>query len=481
MSMNASRQKTPAVLKKRRILSDGIVCAIGIILAAVPVFAANSLQLQDSISLALKNDTAYVIACEKENESRARINEAWGKLWPDLSSDVSGSRFGADAGLQSQSYGQYDINIIKGSLTINPGVFYETLKSSREGYIASVNDERRFRSEITSRVIRLYYGVILNTSIVELKKNSVAALEENLRIVKAGTNSGAQTNLDLLRAKVTVANEKSHLIAAENDFRMTSSALNVIMGQNINAPISISSDPMTVDLSDIAVYVSPGNDDENFTELLSEALRNRPEIIQLRAKKNMALAGADINRSLYIWPTFFVNGRYGMSETLKKESDSSTGDPQTDAIIKMIGDSFSPTGWNKSWNVTVGALYRWGSLSPFDSSQSRTDENVSLGKQVDSEMDGFVKQLGLDIQQGLLKLHAAANTLQTQKENISLAEEYFRVASIQFRNGMIDNAKFLDANVALQSAKTLYVQSQFDLQTAKADINRAVGKDIFVF
>jgi outer membrane protein TolC len=53
------------------------------------------------------------------------------------------------------------------------------------------------------------------------------------------------------------------------------------------------------------------------------------------------------------------------------------------------------------------------------------------------------------------------------------------VAVTQFRNGIIDNTRLIEANVQLITARTLYIQSLYDFQVARAELNRAIGVDYF--
>jgi outer membrane protein len=129
--------------------------------------------------------------------------------------------------------------------------------------------------------------------------------------------------------------------------------------------------------------------------------------------------------------------------------------------------------------VTAGVSYKWGALSPLDPSHAKSLQDESRQKQSDIETDDFIKQLHLEVQRGLLKMISAAHALESQNDNTQSAQEYFRIAVLQFRNGMIDNTKLLDANVELKNAQTLYIQALFDLQTAKSDLNRAIGYDYF--
>jgi len=76
-------------------------------------------------------------------------------------------------------------------------------------------------------------------------------------------------------------------------------------------------------------------------------------------------------------------------------------------------------------------------------------------------------------------LESASNSIYSQQGNVETAEESLKTATTQFRNGIIDNSKFLEANVALIQAKTLYIQALYDYKVSQAELNKATGIDYF--
>jgi len=451
---------------------------------AVPASSGEVMDLGKAISLALENNNRYKIAHEKVEESRLRVREAWGRLWPELGSDATISWFGADKGVMSMSDGQYDIKFVKASIALNPGIFYNSLRNSQDGHVIAVNDEKRVKLDTTVMTIRLYYRILLTNEIIKMRTESIKALEENLRVVTAGYKIGTFTRLDYLRVKVAAANEKTRLINAQNDYLNAKAALNIHLGREIDSPLV---------LDEKAIAVRPGEEDSiiSWTEMerkdkvaamTAGALKSRPEIIQIKSRKEALIHGARAGESIYLWPTLFASANYGMNKIMKKDMGvSSTGDIHADYALYEIGKVLEPSGWSKNWTVTIGATYRWGGLLPFDPAHARADQVMSQSKQVDMEMDDFVRGVRLDIQQGVLKLVSASNAIMSQKDNIASAEESQRVATVQFKNGMIDNTKFLESNVELSNAKTLYIQALYDLQSSKAELNRAIGYDYFRF
>jgi outer membrane protein len=451
---------------------------------SVPVYPGEIIGLNMAISLALENNNRYKIAHEKVEESRLRVREAWGKLWPELGSDATITWFGADKGVMAMSNGEYNIKFVKASIAINPGVFYNALRASRDGHVIASNDEKRVKLDTTVMTIRLYYRILLTHEIIKMRTESIKALEENLRVVTAGYKIGTFTRLDYLRVKVAAANEKTRLINAQNDYLSARAALNIHLGRDIDSPL---------DLDEKAIIVKPGEEDaiinwtdrekkEKLADMTAGALKSRPEIMQIKFRKEALAHGARAGESIYLWPTVFASANYGMNKIIKKNvSPSTSGDIHVDYAMYDIGKVLEPPGWNKNWNITIGATYRWGGMVPIDPAHAKADQMKSQAKQIDLEMDDFVRTVRLDIQQGLLKLISASNAIMSQKDNIASAEESLRVAIVQFRNGMIDNTKFLESNVELSNAKTLYIQALYDLQSSKAELNRSMGYNYFNF
>ncbi len=443
------------------------------------------LGLTNAISISLDNNNRYKIAREKVKEKEYKVRETWGQLWPEFSSGITRTWWDYEKGALSSSDGETNIQLVKGTLAVNPGAFYGRLSSTREERIISVHEERKIKAETVIASIQLYYRVLLANDVVKLHKDSVKALEENLRIVEVSYKAGSQTKLVYLRAKVAVANEKTTLINARKDFDRARSAFNIHIGREIDSPVNLDAESLTLEKESDLKLINMNEDEKigYFSEFVTLALQNRPELLMIKHRKKLIESNIVENDSVYMWPTFFISGSYGLSKINNPVTNISTGypDPTLDLALNGVNETLNPEGWNKNWNFTVGASYRWGALSPFDSSGDRSRQLKSLSSQADMEMEDFMKNIKLDIQECLLELEAASRAYLTQKENVMSAEESFRVAAIQFKNGIIDNTILLNANVELSSARAMYVQSLFNFQGAKAKLNKSLGCDYFKF
>ena len=464
------------------------VCLLLFVLFSSSAFASQGLDetltLAECVESALLNSENFKIAHEKSVESGLKVRESWGGLWPDLSTGFSATRVSADKGMSSFNDGNMNFRLISGSLSINPGVFYETLKSARDERTSAVEGERKAKAETTVAAVGLYYRVMLASEIAKFRAASVSALEENLRVVTAAYRSGSSTNLDYLRAKVATANENTRLIAARNEQMNAVAELSLLTGGTFQSRMRINA-PDYVNASEVEQFAVMDGiaKEERVLQITSIALRNRPELIQLECRNRAASESRKAAESVYLFPTLFAKGSYGSTKIIQKHTSSDTTglDNSTIQTLAILDKEFSPPGWNADGEFTVGATWHWGALSPFDSRHSKANALESRESQGGLEMKRLVKEIQIEVQRGFLKLVSAASAISSQRENIHSAEEYFRVATLQYKSGTIDNQKLLEANAELQNAKTLYIQAYFDYQTAKAELNRYAGTDIFTF
>ncbi|RPI91294.1 MAG: TolC family protein [Spirochaetales bacterium] len=469
-----------------------ITCLTAVIaLATVPLSASETIPLRDVIRLAIENNNSCRTSIEAVEESRFKVRESWGMLWPSLSTDVSYTRQGADAGFNANIDGRYEVKFVNGQITVNPGVFYNTLQASRNAHIIAENNVRKVKGDTVVRAIQSYYRLLLAREGAAMREESIRALEENLKTVTIGYNKGIFSRLDYLRAQVAFANEKTQLINAENDALSAMADLNIQIGNDIFFRLDPDPGAMQLRPEDLSALPSDADGERRLlVVMIGEALRHRPEVIQIKKTKEMRENTAAAAEAIYLWPSFFASGSYGTSKTVSSPSSSAPppgpGEPGYDPIqyqfyqmMSGVQESFAPSGWNNSWSITAGASYRWGALSPLDFSHARGNQSRSSAKQTEFQMDDFIKSVKLEIQRGYLKLKAASTSIASQQGNVKTAEESLKVAVTQFRNGIIDNTKLIEANVQLITARTLYIQSLYDFQVARAELNRAIGVDYF--
>jgi outer membrane protein len=81
-----------------------------------------------------------------------------------------------------------------------------------------------------------------------------------------------------------------------------------------------------------------------------------------------------------------------------------------------------------------------------------------------------------DVEQARLKMKSALVTMESQKQNIQLAEQVYRTTKLKYEQGLGSNQEIYNAQTELKVAQNNYYSSLYDAITAKIDYLKAAGK-----
>ncbi|OHD67125.1 MAG: hypothetical protein A2W19_03750 [Spirochaetes bacterium RBG_16_49_21] len=425
--------------------------------------------LAEAISLARKNNFDYKIARHKQKADAEKVNEAWGMLYPVIESEAAMVRQGADSGFLSLTDGQYDIKIVQVRFGLNPGMFYNTLQMSRKGYVVSTEEVKRVVSEIEYNVIESYFNLILAGEMISLRKDTIKLLKENLKDVENMYKTGSVPRYDLLQAQVQLKSQEPLLLEAENQHRLALDMLNYQLG--------LDNQVYTADGSIIEKenYRIAENDVDAFLARVGGiALKNRPEVLQLKMKKEIQGHRANINSSYYLWPTFSVGGYYGYNKGLPNVSEvfiPTPAGPGYMDLSRIAGNG----AWQPNWQVRIAATYRWGSLIPVDSTRAQEREAKIMAEEAEEELNKVKRLLTISIKSSYSNLLTSYQTIYSHKENVQKALEGLRIARESFRAGVIKNSDLLAAQVQLIQARTGYINAINTYYQSLAKLRKEIG------
>ncbi len=455
-----------------------VICFLTIVLLAVPPCAVEagaadqgrSIGLEESVRTALMRNHDYRIALQNMKAAKEKVSTAWGQLMPALESEASMLRQGAENGFMSLSDGQYDIKVVQLRFGINPGAFYNSLMYSRKSYIAAKEELKRIKSEIEYRVITSYFDYILAREIVTMRKESMDLYRQNLRDVKNLFRTGTVPKFELLQAQVQFKSREPELLAAENNMRTALDVFNYHLGYDASHHRP---DHLVLKKK----FLVPNSDAEGTVPRLREvAMKNRPELVQVNMKREIAAHGRNVKASLYLWPTFTMSGYYGKTKLMPNP---------VDVRIPMGAQTINPdfsgiTGtdqWQDTWQVRVAATYRWGSLFPADPAKSEEREQNTRVREAEEELLRLKRLITISIRSSYSKLLTAYMTIQSQKDNVLTAEEGLRIAKESYRAGVIKNSDLISSEYSLTSARTSYIHAVHSYYAALAELKRETGVD----
>jgi outer membrane protein TolC len=269
------------------------------------------ITLDEAITIAKANSHDYKIAVQRHKAESEKVNQAWGMLLPVIESEVSLLNQGADYGFMSMLNGQYDIKVLQVKFGINPGMFYNSLQMSRKTYAVSTEELRKVKSDIEFNIIESYFNLILAEEMISIRKDTIKLLQENLKDVNSLYKTGSVPRYELLQAQVQLKSQEPLLLEAENQYRLALEMFNYQLGLDERIYVA---DRSVIEKKSYRV-AEP--DIDTFIERVGGvALKDRPEIIQLKMKKEIAGHAKNINDSYYLWPTFTAGGYYGYTYAL---------------------------------------------------------------------------------------------------------------------------------------------------------------------
>jgi outer membrane protein len=427
------------------------------------------ISLDEAIGIALLNNHDYKIALQKMKAADERVKGVWGQLMPALESEASLARQSAENGFMSLSDGQYDIKVVQLRFGINPGIFYNSLKLSRKAYISTREEVRRIRASISYDVIKAYFSLLLSEEMIKLRKDSLSLLRENLKDVENLYRTGSVPRFELLQAQVRLKSQEPLLLEAENNYRVALDLFNFHLG-SVDAEYTVDSSILKKE----RFRIPEGDRDEIIQRFSASALRDRPELIQLEMKREMAEHSKNVSSSYYLWPTFSIGGYYGKTKFLANQAEVTVDTP----LGPMEPDMSAITGtreWQTTWQIRVAATYRWGTLFPTDSIRALEREERLRIRQAEEELLKLKRIIAISIKSSYSGLVTSFHTIISRRDNVETAREGLRIAKESYRAGVIKNSELLSAQFSLTEARTGYINAVNQYYLSLAELKRETG------
>ncbi|WP_176065029.1 TolC family protein [Anaeromyxobacter diazotrophicus] len=304
---------------------------------------------------------------------------------------------------------------------------------------AQRESEYATESQVLLTVRAAYFNARAQRDLVRVARETLANQGAHLKQVEGFVRAGTRPEIDLLQARTDRANAQVQLINAENAYATARAQLNQAMGVAGSTEYEVGSDTLPpVDGEDAAVDA-----------LLPEAERNRPDLLaleeQARAQELTATA---------------LQGGYGPALGV------STG--FTDA-----GPSLGSTVWN--WNATATLTWNLfqGGLTRAQVEEARA--NTSAAR---AQAEVLRLQLRVDLDQARLAVRAAKSSLGAAGEALVNARERLRQAERRYQMGVGSLIDLGDAQLAATSAAAQLVQAEYNLSTSRAQLLRALGREV---
>ena len=418
--------------------------------------AGSGLSLEQSIEIALANNRQVVIAREGMNYAEEKLNEASARRYPTLSSTASYTRLNGVAsiamggGPKPPVYQIGNVNNSKGELSIKQPLYSGgRIGAGVEAALLGKTVQSNQKDDVSKRVIfqvkKAYYDVLLNEAIVNVNRKSEAVSKAHLEDIRKLTSQGQSSKYELLRAQVQLTNIQSMRLQSETTLQSARFIFVNLLGLPLEQADSLA-------LSDKFNSPTPGGDNLEYVAKLEDAFNNRSDLKMAQLKIDMQrqsilLAEAEGK------PSFNLTGNVGYEYPSRTE------------FLKQVPGNY----WNTGAMVSI-PLLEWGGI------KARIRQEESLLKQAEITEIDVRERIKLEVKQTMLLARDARVLVETQQENIKQAEEGLRLAEVGYKNGVNTQLEMLDTEMALDTASKNYVQSLYQYNLAKANLDLVTGK-----
>jgi len=407
---------------------------------------AGKLSLEDCLKLTLTNNKSLLKTLEEREAARGVELGSYSAILPTVS--LSGDYRRVDE-LSSFTFGGSRISFgaldnYSAGLRVTQPIFAGGAIPARinAGRLAALLADQAVRGAVQETVYAAqlgYYSVLLDQHLYTISNDAVKSAQAHLDDVKQKRTAGVASDYDVLRAEVELSNFTAQLIRSRNAINVAKANLVKIMGVSQDSSFT-PSDELIYSAFNITMEQAVAN-----------AYRNRPDLfgreLGIRQQKELLA----IAESSY-YPVVSAYYQNGWSK------------PNTHNPMLVEWDS----AW--SYGLTAGlplfnGFAREGSVI---SQKARLKQSqIDL---VDSEETAL-----FELTKSILSIEDAAEFVDSQKLNLSRAEEGLRLVEVGYREGVNNQVEVVDAQSALTTAKANYYQAIYSHLVAKLDLQKAMG------
>ena len=414
------------------------------ILATNTAFAAEpeviSLNLEESIELALKNNQTIAQSIEDREVARWQYKNARRQSGPTLSYNFSGSRYGRSvSGLPMETANDFN-NSLRLSIPIyQGGRLKNQRRQTRYALYSSELLLEDTKQDVKLQTTQAYYEILRCRDMMNVREEEVNALQEHLNKSTIRYKEGVVAKSDILASTVSLADAKQNYVTARGNYEKSLATLNNIIGLPTETPILI---------RDEMNYTTYDSTEENCIEY---ALKNRPDYFSAEYSIKQAEAAIKI------------------AEAGRK--------PTLDASISKTaeGDRIFKSNTNRSWQATLNL--QWNIFDNGVTSAGVNEMRARLRKS-QSIATQLADSIRLEVHNAYIDLRTAEENISTTKVAVARAEEDYHLAQIRYVEGVGTNLEVIDAQEKLTQARTNYFSALYTYNVSKATLEKAMGVPI---
>lgn len=408
--------------------------------AAAPEAAAMDIDLKGAVTTAIQNNRDITIAELERREAEADVSAAAAKKNPSVSYSWQRNQnptqvVTTGAGTQSSNHGySQGINVSWPIWTF--GKVEGAIDAAR--YQKNIADLNVYKTEADTKLaaVQAYYQYLEAVKLAEVQAQSVTDYASHLNNVQQQFDAGIVAKLDVLSSNVSLANAKQKSIAADNTRDVAEANLNNIMRV-----------PMNTTLNPLDKNFPEPEFDLTMEQAILMAQKYRWELVEADYGVKAAEASLRSAKAGYL-PTVSVGGGYSWKEA---------------SVTAVDKDDWAVQG-GLSWSLWDGGATQ-ASVKKADAAVKTAQETLLQARE----------KIELEVRQDYLNVLSYKEQIRAAEASVAQAEEAYKIATVRYSSGVGINLDVLDAELALNTARTNYITALYNYNIGLATLEHAMG------
>ncbi len=292
------------------------------------------------------------------------------------------------------------------------------------------------RAEVLLRVDRSYFGALRAQAIMRVADATVSARQLVVDQVTALAQSSLKSGLDVSFARVNLGEAQLLRLQAQNDLAAAFADLSVALGQPDAPSYVLSEEPL------------PPAPPVDVTALVTQALRDRPDVVAGRLQSDSAAKFAEAEHRLW-FPTLSAIGAAGLVPYRQ------TG----------LNEQYSAIGINLNVPLTNGGLF---------SARHAVASLQALAE--DQRVRDLENRVSRDVRVALLDAQTGFQRLELTSQLLDQAAQAEDLAEARYRLGLSSIIELTQAQLNKTKAEIEQASARYDFQARSAALRYETGQ-----
>jgi len=406
------------------------------------------LTLEQALEIALSESNTIKIADMTIEKSGYAKKGSYAALYPNVSVNSSYQRTLLKQVMVMDMGGQpmeikvgRDNNISASASASMPLVnasLWESLKLSGMDVEMAVEQARSSKIAMVKQVKQAFYAVLLAQESYKVMNQVYENAQKNYEKTLQRFNVGKASEVERLRAQVTMLNAEPNVSSAENAVLLATWQLKAVMGIDLGTEVEVVGNLNDYTQQMLTPYVS------------EDDLSNNSSLLQLGIQDRMLESTIRMQKKQYI-PSLAANINYNYSAMGDEEL---RWFPSSTAAVSLSIPVFD--GFQKHYNILQSKKTR----DMLDLQREDTERNLRIA------IRNYNDQMALCI-----KNYQAANA------TVEIAQKSYDISAKMYEVGKATLVELNDAQLALQQAQLTQAQAVYNFMVTKASLDELIGKE----